>query len=45
MEAQINFLPKTKQLRKFKLFETKDVGLFLVPINRCVVVLSLGWFR
>jgi hypothetical protein len=25
MEASINFLPKTKQLRKFKLFETKDV--------------------
>lgn len=25
MEAHINFFPKTKQLKKFKLFETKDV--------------------
>ena len=25
MEAYLNFFPKTKQLRKFKLFEAKDV--------------------
>ena len=26
MEAHINFFPKTKQLRKFKLFESKEVS-------------------
>jgi hypothetical protein len=42
MEAQINFSPKTKQLRKFKLFESKDVSNLII----CnFLAIYIGWLR
>ena len=33
IEAHINFYPKTKQLRKFKLFKSKEVSLALLTYS------------
>ena len=41
MEAHINFFPKTKQLRKFKLFESKEVTRTLLTF----LAIHLGRLR
>ena len=44
MEAHINFIPKTKQLRKFKLFESKEVKSFVKKFS-CIFWSGLTRFK